>query len=132
LYVFAGRIYKIYHHPVISKHQYLISLFTENHSINNEQDIKDYLSRMEQIDTYFDNFFPELKKREKLKIIPSKIILNNLQNIIDDFLEKRPVEMIFYTYFENKLNELEDFDAVQKQIYLARCLDAVNSIQASS
>ncbi|MBT4332527.1 MAG: DUF885 domain-containing protein, partial [Candidatus Cloacimonetes bacterium] len=108
-------------------HSNLIGLFTENHSIINEQDIKDYISRMEQIDTYFDNFFPQLKKREKLKIFPSKIVLNNLQNIIDNFLEKRPVEMIFYTYFENKLNELEDFDAVRKQIYLARCLDAVNS-----
>jgi len=108
-------------------HSNLISLFTENHSINNEQDAKDYLSRMDQLDTYFDNIFPELNKREEMGIIPSKIILSNLQNIIDDFLEKRPVEMIFYTHFEKKLNELEDLDAVQKQIYLARCLDAVNN-----
>ncbi len=108
-------------------HSNLISLFTENHSINHKQDARDYLYRMEQLDTYFANLFLELKKREEMNIIPSKIILNKLQNIIDDFLEKRPVEMIFYTYFENKLNELKHLDAVQKQIYLARCLDAVNS-----
>ena len=108
-------------------HYELISLFTENHSINNQKDAQDYLSRLEQLDTYFSNLFLEFKKREELEIVPPKVILNNLQNIVDDFLEQRPVEMIFYTHFKDKINNLEELDEAVKHIYLARALDALNS-----
>ncbi|MCK5052186.1 MAG: DUF885 domain-containing protein [Candidatus Cloacimonetes bacterium] len=108
-------------------HYELINLFTENHSINNQKDAEDYLSRMEQLDTYFNNIFLELKKREELEIVPPKVILNNLQNIVDDFLEQRPVEMIFYTHFKDEINDLEELDETAKHIYLARALDTVNS-----
>jgi len=105
----------------------LISLFTENHSIETQQDVEDYLSRMEQLNNFFNNLFIELKKRESKKIIPSIIILEKLQNIVDDFLEQRPVEMIYYTHFMDKINKLSELDRTDKQIYLARALDVVNN-----
>ena len=108
-------------------HYELIGLFTENHSINNQQDAEDYLSRMEQLDTYFDNIFLEIKKREEMKIIPSKIILEKLQNIVNDFLDQRPVEMIYYAYFMERLDEIIELDETQKKIYIAQALNAVNS-----
>jgi len=108
-------------------HSNLVSLFTENHSIETQQDAEDYLSRMEQLDTYFKNLFIELQKRETMKIIPSIILLEKLQNIVDDFLEQRPVEMIYYTHFMDRINDLSDLDPTEKQIYLAQTLDVVNN-----
>ncbi len=108
-------------------HYQLISVLTESHSINNRQDAEDYLTRMEQLDTYFDNIFLELQKREKMEIIPSKIILEKLQNIVNDFIKQRPVEMIYYTYFMERINEIEEPDEATKQIYMDRALDAVNN-----
>ncbi|MDA3813550.1 MAG: DUF885 domain-containing protein [Candidatus Cloacimonetes bacterium] len=108
-------------------HYQLISLFTENHTINNLQDAEDYLSRLEQLDTYFDNIFIELKKREEMNMFPSKIILEHLQNIVNDFLEQRPVEIIYYTYFIDRIDDLPELDKTNKQIYLARALDEVNT-----
>ena len=108
-------------------HSELIGLFTENHPINNQQDAEDYLSRMEQLNTYFNNLWLDMKKREKIGIIPSIVILENLQNIIDDFLDLRPMEMIYYTHFKKQIDELEELDESTKQIYTAQALDAVNS-----
>ncbi|MCK5699993.1 MAG: DUF885 family protein, partial [Cyclobacteriaceae bacterium] len=108
-------------------HYQLILLLTESHTINNQQDAENYLSKMEQLDTYFDNIFLEIKKREEMKIIPSKIIIEKLQNIVNDFLDQRPVEMIYYTYFMERLDEIIELDETQKQIYIAQALNAVNS-----
>ncbi len=108
-------------------HYELINLFTENHSINNMQDAKDYLSRLEQLDTYFDNIFLKLNKREELEIIPPKVILIHLQDIINDLVDQRPVEIIFYTHFKDEISDLEEMDETVKHIYLARALDALNS-----
>ncbi len=108
-------------------HYQLIVLLTESHTINNQQDAENYLSKMEQIDTYFDNIFIELKKREDMKIIPSKTILEKLQNIVNDFLDQRPVEMIYYTYFIDRIDKLDEQDKTKKQVYIARVLNAVNS-----
>jgi len=108
-------------------HYQLISVLTESHSINNRQDAEDYLTRMEQLTVYFDNLFLGLEERERRDIIPSFRILEQLQNITDDLSGQHPDEIIYYTHFVDRINEMEELDETTKQIYMDRALDAVNN-----
>ncbi len=107
-------------------HYKLIALFTENHSINTKQDAEDYLTRMEQLTAYFDNLFLELEEREKQGIIPPISILDRMKNITDDLSGKLPEEIIYYTHFVDRINEMEELDETTKNIYEDRALNAVN------
>lgn len=114
--------YKLNH--LFGFHYQLINLFTENHSLQTRQDAEDYLSRMDQLSTYFENLFIELEEREKWGIIPPIVILNQLQNIIDDQNGQNPEDIIYYTHFVDCLQDM-DLDDNAKSLYAERALKAV-------
>lgn len=106
-------------------HYQLINLFTENHSINTRQDAEDYLARMEQLTAYFDNLFLELQERERRGIIPPLRIMEHLQNILDDLIGQNAEEIIYYTHFIDRIDQMEELDGTTINIYKDRALKAV-------
>lgn len=79
---------------------------TEYHKITSKQDALDYISRLDQFQMRFDNFFSDLEFQKKNGIIPPQAIIERTHNVMNDMITEDPRDNIFYTDFAEKLNLL--------------------------
>ncbi|HHL31323.1 MAG TPA: DUF885 domain-containing protein, partial [Oceanospirillales bacterium] len=92
----------------------IISFMTNIHRIDDVDDAEDYIARLSQLGTSFDNTLIQVKKEQDNGVIPPDFIikkmLTNMHNIRDPELQDN--ELV--KDFSSKLDKLKDLDADDK------------------
>ncbi len=118
--------YPVTYFPVTAAHEGLITFFTDLHPIANEQDAQDYITRLGQVDTKFEQLLEGLKLRKEAGIVPPKFAIQwalygNLRNLVNVSATATP----FYRAFQTKVNEL-DIGQEEKQRLLQEAEGAID------
>lgn len=88
--------------PVTAVHQELINFFADLHPIRDPQDIKDYVSRLEQVDIKIAQLIEGLDRREKAGVVPPKFAIQWALGTIRDLAGAPPTYTPFYQALEQK------------------------------
>tara|TARA_Y100000748_G_scaffold303151_1_gene307449 strand:+ start:1067 stop:2869 length:1803 start_codon:yes stop_codon:yes gene_type:complete len=113
-YLFRG--YMVTHRG--GKHSSIPSFLINYHKIDDERDVKDYLSRLRNIEPLFEDFIKELELRDELGTIPPMFVYPKAiavcENIISGYpLEEGEKQNVIYEDFVNKLDALDISDALK-------------------
>jgi uncharacterized protein (DUF885 family) len=127
--VVRGQEFMYYNYPVThfitGVQNQLIQFFTDIHPVTNKKDARDYITRLQQVDTKFEQLIEGLKLREKNGIIPPKFIIQwslyDIRRISGGIAQYLP----FYTVFEEKIDAL-DVSTEEKQSLLQDAEKAVS------
>tara|TARA_B100000427_G_scaffold325314_1_gene331948 strand:- start:388 stop:2190 length:1803 start_codon:yes stop_codon:yes gene_type:complete len=113
-YLFRG--YMITHRG--GKHSSIPSFLINYHKIEDEMDVKDYLSRLRNIEPLFEDFLRELKIRDDVGTIAPMFVYPKAiavcENIISGYpFEEGEKQNVIYQDFVTKIDALELSDAVK-------------------
>jgi uncharacterized protein (DUF885 family) len=96
--------------------QYLTqALFTDYQTIQDIEDAQDYIARLEQVDTKFDQLIEGMKLRQKAGIIPPKLILQFSLSDIQRIASSSPKSTPYYQTFEEKVGALTNLSNEERQ-----------------
>jgi uncharacterized protein (DUF885 family) len=100
------------------------------HSVNNQKDADNYIARLNKIELAYSQAQQGLDKREALKIIPPKFVIEKVLLQMREFVGTPANKNILYTSLEEKLKKVseQEIGAAQRKKILA---DAEASIQSS-
>lgn len=117
---------------------HLPELLTIAHELNNDSDIKAYISRLSKFDVKFSQLIENLKIRESKGIIPPKFINDLVLDQMKKFVGEKTITAVnesalaspatsnvLYTNFETKVDEIEDILEEQKTKYKKEVADAI-------
>ncbi len=115
--------------PVItSAHNHWVHFFTQLHPMTNEQDAKDYIDRLSQLDTKGEQLLEGLRLREEAGVILPNSVIHQVQRDLRNITGREARFTPFYITFEEKVNALEGVSDADKQALLEA---AENEIAAS-
>ena len=112
----------IFHNYLIThrggKHSSIPSFLINYHRIDEEQDIKDYISRLRNVEPLMDDLILQLKLRQDVKKIAPAFVfpqaIKTSENIISGYpFEETKKQNVIYEDFMKKLNALEMSDALK-------------------
>ena len=112
----------IFHNYLIThrggKHSRIPSFLINYHRIDEEQDVKDYISRLRNVEPLMDDLILQLKLRQDVKKIAPAFVfpqaIKTSQNIISGYpFEETKKQNVIYEDFMKKLNALEMSDALK-------------------
>ncbi|MBU7017149.1 MAG: DUF885 domain-containing protein, partial [Theionarchaea archaeon] len=104
----------------------LIQFFTDIHPVTNKKDAEDYVSRLSQVDTKFDQLIEGLTLREEAGIIPPKFIIQWSLYDIRRIAQGSARSLPFYTAFREKVNALDELSTQEKETLLENAENAIN------
>ena len=105
-------------HFITGAQNQLIHFFTDIHPVTCKKDAEDYITRLSQVDTKFEQLLEGLKLREKAGITPPRFIIQWSLYDIRRIARGSAQYLPFYTAFEEKVNSLQ-LSAEEKQALLA-------------
>ena len=116
-----SREFTLNNYPVThrgGKHSSIPSFLINYHQVDDEQDIKDYLGRLRNIEPLMDTLVEELRLRGEIDIVAPKFVypqaINVAQNIISGFpFEDTKKQNVIYKDFMKKLNSLDLSDPIK-------------------
>jgi len=112
----------IFHNYLIThrggKHSSIPSFLINYHRIDEEQDVKDYISRLRNIEPLMDDLIVQLELRQEVKKIAPAFVfpqaIKTSENIISGYpFEETKKQNVIYEDFMKKLNALEMSDALK-------------------
>ena len=112
----------IFHNYLIThrggKHSSIPSFLINYHRIDEEQDVKDYISRLRNVEPLMDDLILQLKLRQDVKKIAPAFVfpqaIKTSENIISGYpFEESKKQNVIYEDFMKKLNALEMSDALK-------------------
>jgi uncharacterized protein (DUF885 family) len=92
----------------------IISFMTNSHDIDEVSDAKDYITRLSQVGTSFDNTIIQVKKEQSNGVIPPDFIIKKLLDNLHNIRDPELVENELVKDFMKKIDKLEDLDAETK------------------
>ncbi len=104
----------------------LIQFFTDIHPITSKKDAEDYVSRLSQVDTKFDQLIEGLALREEAGIIPPKFIIQWSLYDIRRIAQGSARSLPFYAAFQEKVNALDELSTEEKESLLESAENAIN------
>lgn len=114
-------------HQLFSVPNNFFTFMTGQHQVNTKVDALNYISRLNAVETKFDQLIANLQHQESLGIVAPKFILETVLTQLGAGGD--PTQSIFYTSFEGKLDGLNLTD-VEKEALLTATADAIaNSVQ---
>jgi uncharacterized protein (DUF885 family) len=117
-----GQEFIDYDYPVthfITGVQYqLINFFTDIHPITNKQDAEDYIQRLTQVDTKFEQVIENMQLSEEAGVITPRIILQWSIGDIRSLAYASAKYTPFYTSFSEKLATLNSLSSNEKNALL--------------
>ncbi len=114
--------------PTTAVHEQLIQFFRDIHPISSQQDAQDYIARLEQVDTKFEQLLEGLKLREQAGIIPPQFAIQWALYSIRDLTRASATATPFYTSFEEKVDALQNVSDDEKQMLLASAGQAIEEV----
>ena len=112
----------IFHNYLIThrggKHSSIPSFLINYHRIDEEQDVKDYISRLRNVEPLMDDLILQLKLRQDVKKVAPAFVfpqaIKTSENIISGYpFEETKKQNVIYEDFMKKLNVLEMSDAMK-------------------
>ena len=112
----------IFHNYLIThrggKHSSIPSFLINYHRIDEEQDAKDYISRLRNVEPLIDDLILQLKLRQDVKKVAPAFVfpqaIKTSENIISGYpFEETKKQNVIYEDFMKKLNSLEISDAMK-------------------
>ena len=116
-----SREFTLNNYPVThrgGKHSSIPSFLINYHQVDDEQDVKDYLSRLRNIEPLMDTLIEELRLRGEIDIVAPKFVypqaIKVAQNIVSGFpFEEVKEQNVIYKDFIKKLNSLDLSDPIK-------------------
>jgi uncharacterized protein (DUF885 family) len=105
----------------------IIRFFTDIHPVADQADVEAYLTRLSLVDEKFDQLLEGLRLREQAGIIPPRFIIQWTRYGMRSIVQGAPRLVPFYTAFKEKLDELPDLSAEEKQGLLTGAEEAINT-----
>jgi len=117
--VAAGREWRYYDYPAnfmgSGVHNALELFMTDLHPVTSLQDAEDYVTRLEQVDTKFDQLLEGLKIREDLGIIAPRRIIDWTLAFMRGMVNASAGQTSYYTSFEERLSDVNEISATDRQ-----------------
>lgn len=95
----------------------LPTLLTNSHKLRNKSDIKAYISRLEGIETKFDQVLEGLKISEQKGIIPPKFVINRVLEEMKGFIGTGVEKNILFTNFTKKAAGIKGLSEEEKSAF---------------
>jgi len=123
---FAYHNYLVTHYYITSRDWSLYDLLTVVHPFSSTQDVEDYLARLEQVDTQFDQLIAGLAARAERGIIAPQIILTtavaNLQGLAFATAQSHP----FYTTLSVGTQSITRISGSERTAILSEAADIMS------
>ncbi len=124
---FADHDYLVTHYYITSRDWSLFDLMTVVHPFSSRHDVEDYLARLEQVDTQFDQLIDGLATRAERGIIAPEIILvqavANLQGLAFATSQSHP----FFTTLSAGTQSIAGMSASERTSILSEAADIMNA-----
>ena len=114
-----GEKFMFYQYPLNhldGAHLTILNTFTKVHRIKNENDVKNYISRLKEIDTKINQLLDDLNYRESIGIIPPLFSLEKCEKQISDFLSENPKENVLVVSLDKKISDIKTITNKEKYI----------------
>jgi uncharacterized protein (DUF885 family) len=112
--------------PIYGATYGLYDLMTNLQSISNKQDAEDYIARLEQFDTKFDQVIDALKLRDQKGISMPKWMTQAALGQISSALSDNAASSDYYTAFHSKVEALSNVSAADKEALYASARNAID------
>lgn len=126
-----GHEFTYYDYPVTffltSVHLDLQQFFTDLHPITSQQDAQNYITRLGQLQTKFDDLLAGLQTREAMGVIPPKFAIQWALPDIRAIAQSSPRSTPFYTALEQKLQAVSSIDPAGQDTLLAAAEQTITS-----
>jgi uncharacterized protein (DUF885 family) len=115
-------------------HNELPAFLINIHTVSNEKEARDYISRLSKVNVLFDQLLEGLKVREEKNIIPPKFVFPYVLSDIKGFLDGAPFTKgkpnALLEDFTAKVNDLKDIDDAKKKELVSEAEKAmINSVK---
>jgi uncharacterized protein (DUF885 family) len=112
---------------VVTGVQYqIIHLFADLQPLSDEQEARDYLARLGQVDEKIIQLIEGLKLREKVGVIPPRLIIQSSLGDIQGIASSPAGSTPFYTSYKEKINGLTGIQDEIKQELLDSAIKEIN------
>lgn len=113
---------------VFSVHNDLLQFFTDIHPVRTAQEARDYVTRLSQVKTKYEQVIAGLQQREQAGVVLPRFLIPVVVGDLRAIGDASPRGTPFYTAFAGKVNALSGLGDAEKQALLA---DAEREIAAS-
>jgi uncharacterized protein (DUF885 family) len=115
-------------HFITSVHWQMLQFFTENHPINNQQDARDYVTRLSQLDTKYEQLIDGLITREQAGVIPPRFTIQWALSEIRRIATSSPPSTPFYSILREKLDLVDGISESDKQALLESANNTISEV----
>ena len=112
--------------PVTAVHEGVLYFFTDLHPLADLQDAENYVSRLEKVDTKFEQLLEGLRLREDEGIIPPMFATQWALYGLRNLARADAIHTPFYETFEEKLVVLEDISLSERNALLESAEKAID------
>jgi uncharacterized protein (DUF885 family) len=95
-----------------------INFFTDIHPVTNQEQAEDYIERLSQVDTKFEQLIEGLKLREQAGVVLPKFLIRWTVGDIRAIANAAPRSTPFYTVFAEKVQALDDVNEDEQLVLL--------------
>ena len=123
-----GQEWRFYDYPVnqtLGIQNILIEFMTDRHSVRDFQGAQDYIHRLEQFTTKFDQLIEWLKIQEAQGIIPPKFVIQRVLSQLNWYLSQDPEETALYSALEERVLPSSSINPEQRSILFNDALRAI-------
>jgi uncharacterized protein (DUF885 family) len=118
--------YPVSHFQILSVPSLTMMFFTDIHPVTNQKEAEDYLTRLSQVDTKFDQLMKGLKLRKEAGVVLPREMINWALYTMNGLAGNNALDSPFYTAFEVKVRALDELDQTQKGEMLKTAQDIIN------
>jgi uncharacterized protein (DUF885 family) len=110
-------------------HRQLIYFFTDYQPVTNLQEARNYITRLNQVDTKMEQLLDGLRRREAAGITPPEFAIQmEVSSRLRDLTRSNALETPFYAAFKEKVNALQGVSAEEKKILLDDAKKAITDV----
>lgn len=84
----------------------LPNFMANSHFVENQRDARDYIARINQFGTRFDQVIEGLEHRESLGILPPRFTVEKVLDQMRGFIAMAPIDHMLYVSFNEKLDKI--------------------------
>jgi uncharacterized protein (DUF885 family) len=95
-----------------------INFFTDIHPVTNLEDAEDYIKRLSQVDTKFEQLIEGLKLRQEAGVVLPKFVIQWTVGDIRSIANAAPSATPFYSSFAEKVRQIEGLSDEEQQALL--------------
>jgi uncharacterized protein (DUF885 family) len=131
-----GHAFMYYNYPINAMSIWdaqnaLFDFMVNYHPVTSRKDAEDYITRLSKLDTWMGQLLEGLRLREEAGVVPPKYMIQESRQQVRGHLQMRatgtpqPEEIVLYTSFREKLNQLDTLSVEEEQALLDAALGEI-------